>query len=94
MIVKETRIVFEPGDIVKITIHCKDKQCEGEFSLYPGKRSEMAKCPLCLKDWIVPGSSDKDKMDQKTVLDLAAAVARFKHEGSTLWSINLEIAGE
>lgn len=43
--VKETRIVFEIGDVVKVTLKCTGQDCGGEISDTLDKLVRLTQCP-------------------------------------------------
>ena len=86
--VKETRIVFEIGDVVKVTLKCTGQDCGGEISDTLDKLVRLTQCPLCGDLWEDPGPSSS------SVLQALRALRELLRDQSPSRVIRFEIDGE
>ena len=93
----EKRIVFELGDILKVSVQCN--QCQKEVSYPMGSTlPSMDNCPLCGKPWAEAPESVYQE-DKLRTIDLMNALERFRSreyqtratENRTRWRIKLEL---
>ena len=80
--VKETHVVFGPGDVARIRFQCTN--CDGEVTQGLTDRPEMpTNCPLCNQQWRPPH-------EPSTLNELA----RSETSGNNPVRVRLELDGE
>ena len=85
MMVKETRYIFEVGEIVAFKLRCGT--CEGEISTKLGDMAGMIECPLCGTTWEHPTR-------RSAVRDVLRSLANLCLEKDPTRIIRFEIDGE
>ena len=99
-VIMEKRIIFEPGDILKITVHCS--LCRRDFSIVAVESDSLRKCPLCGRDWVTVDSSEEVQLDRERTLRLIEGLARFRSTSyqerrvrdNIPWTIRLELPAD
>ena len=93
--VKETRIIFELGDILQMRIVCS--HCRGEVvhsKLKPNYRLP-ANCPNCNEEWWDPNRQDNLALGYfKAMLDSIHRLQQCKDGGNVQFTVKFEIEGE
>ena len=79
--VKETRIIFDTGDIRAIRIRCNvrkgDKVCGGETLYLPRKHDRPGQCAVCGTEWWV---SNQNYTQVLRLLEAVQALQGAEHE--------------
>ena len=82
--VKQTRVIFELGDIVAFTVRCND--CKGEVKTKLDDLSRLTDCPLCASTWDLGGEPSATREALRALRQLAreknpTRVIRFEIDG-------------
>ncbi len=95
MMVKQTRHIFEVGDILEIRIRCSECGAEITKPRYKSSTAFPMKCPHCLNDWWDEISTPVTVEATKAVLvSLERLRLSLEREDCTPITIRFEIDGE